>query len=119
LCAQPAPVSVLQTLGDVQPVLRFYVVAKLLFYGGPVQVNQRHHRQRQQRTRTKQCVEPDKQPLTAAGLHALRDEYTRTIAPARALAGETLTLEHKLSDLVNQAWKLDMPARGAASEITY
>ena len=27
-----------------------------------------------------------KQPLTAAGLHALRDEYTRTIEPARALA---------------------------------
>ena len=25
-----------------------------------------------------------KHPLTAPGLHALRDEYTRTIAPARA-----------------------------------
>jgi hypothetical protein len=37
-----------------------------------------------------------KQPLTAAGLHALRDEYTRTIEPARALAAETLTLERKL-----------------------
>jgi hypothetical protein len=34
-----------------------------------------------------------KQPLSSAGLHALRDEYTRTIAPARALAAETLTLE--------------------------
>ena len=33
------------------------------------------------------------QPLTAAGLHALRDEYTRTIEPARALAAETLVLE--------------------------
>ena len=31
--------------------------------------------------------------------HALRDEYTRTIAPARALAAETLTLERTLSDL--------------------
>ena len=47
-----------------------------------------------------------KQPLTAAGLHGLRDEYTRTIAPARALAAETLTLERTLSDLVNQAYAL-------------
>jgi hypothetical protein len=44
-----------------------------------------------------------KLPLTAAGVHALRDEYTRTIAPARALAAETLKLESTLSDLVNQA----------------
>jgi hypothetical protein len=36
-----------------------------------------------------------KQPLTAAGLHALRNEYTRTIEPARALAAETLTLPRK------------------------
>jgi hypothetical protein len=26
----------------------------------------------------------------------LRDEYTRTIEPARAIAAETLKLEHKL-----------------------
>ena len=32
-----------------------------------------------------------KQPLSAGGLHALRDEYTRTIAPARA--AETLSME--------------------------
>ena len=44
--------------------------------------------------------------LTAAGLHTLRDEYTRTIEPARALAAETLTLERTLSDLVNQAYGL-------------
>ena len=44
-----------------------------------------------------------KQPLTSPGLHALRDEYTRTIEPARALAVEALTLERTLSDLVNQA----------------
>ena len=37
-----------------------------------------------------------KQPLTAAGLHALRAEYTRTLEPARALAAETLKLERKL-----------------------
>ncbi|MGO8928355.1 MAG: hypothetical protein ACLQU3_15920 [Limisphaerales bacterium] len=47
-----------------------------------------------------------KQPLSSAGLHALRDEYTRTIAPARALAAETVTLERTLSDIVNQAYAL-------------
>jgi hypothetical protein len=36
------------------------------------------------------------QPLSSAGLHAWRDEYTRTIEPARALAAESLTLERKL-----------------------
>jgi hypothetical protein len=45
-------------------------------------------------------------PLTASGLHALRDEYTRTIEPDYALAAETLTLERTLSDLVNQAYAL-------------
>jgi hypothetical protein len=49
-----------------------------------------------------------KQPLSSAGLHALRDEYARTIEPARALAGETLTLERTLSDLVNQAYGLTL-----------
>ena len=34
-----------------------------------------------------------KQSLFAVGLHALREEYTRTIDPARALAAETLQLE--------------------------
>jgi hypothetical protein len=47
-----------------------------------------------------------KSPLTAAGVHVLRDEYTRTIEPARALAVETLKLERTLSDLVNQAYAL-------------
>ena len=47
-----------------------------------------------------------KLPLTAAGVHALRDEYTRPIAPACALAAETLTLERTLSDLVNQSYAL-------------
>ena len=37
---------------------------------------------------------------------ALRDEYTRTIEPARPLASETMTLERTLSDLVNQAYAL-------------
>ena len=47
-----------------------------------------------------------KQPLTAAGVHGLRAEYTRTIDPARALAAETLNLERTLSGLVNQAYAL-------------
>jgi hypothetical protein len=47
-----------------------------------------------------------KQRLSSAGLHASRDEYTRAIEPARALAAETLTLERTLSDLVNQAYAL-------------
>ena len=34
-----------------------------------------------------------KQPLSSAGLHALRDEYTRTIEHARALAAEPLDLD--------------------------
>ena len=36
----------------------------------------------------------------------MRDEYTRTIEPARALAAETLKLERTLSELVNQAYAL-------------
>ena len=36
----------------------------------------------------------------------MRDEYTRTIEPARTLATETLNLERTLSDLVNQAYGL-------------
>jgi hypothetical protein len=44
--------------------------------------------------------------LTPGGLHALRDEYTCTLEPARALATETLTLERTLSGLVNQAYTL-------------
>jgi hypothetical protein len=36
------------------------------------------------------------QPLTTAGLHALRDEYTRRIGPARAPVTETPSLKRKL-----------------------
>jgi hypothetical protein len=46
------------------------------------------------------------QPLTAAGLKLLRDEYTRTIEPARARAAEAVALECRLSDLVNAAYGL-------------
>ena len=51
-------------------------------------------------------IQGKQQPLATAGVHALRDEYTRTIEPVRALAAETLTLERTLSDLVNQAYGL-------------
>ncbi|MEI2723821.1 MAG: hypothetical protein V9H26_09865 [Verrucomicrobiota bacterium] len=47
-----------------------------------------------------------KQPLTAAGVQGLREEYTLTIEPARALAAELLQLECALSGLVNQAYGL-------------
>ena len=45
-------------------------------------------------------------PLSAAALKALRDEDARTLAPARQLAAEAVTLEHELSDLVNAAYEL-------------
>ncbi len=48
-------------------------------------------------------IQGKKLPLTAAGAYALRDEYTCTIEPARALAAEALTLDCTLSDLVNRA----------------
>ena len=47
-----------------------------------------------------------KRPLTAVGLHTLRDGYTCTRAPARALAAEGLILERTFNDLVNQAYTL-------------
>ena len=42
----------------------------------------------------------------------MRDECTRTLEPARALAAETLNLERTLSDLVNRAYCLT-PAEAA------
>jgi len=47
-----------------------------------------------------------KLPLTVAGVQGLREEFARTIGPARSLAAETLKLERTLSDLVNQAYGL-------------
>ena len=47
-----------------------------------------------------------KNSLTAAGLRSLRDEYARTIEPARLLVAEALQLEHRLHDLVNEAYGL-------------
>ena len=47
-----------------------------------------------------------KNPLSAAALRSLRDEYARTIEPARQLVAEAGTLERQLSDLVNEAYGL-------------
>jgi hypothetical protein len=44
--------------------------------------------------------------FTSAALRGLRDEYNRTIEPARKLASEALHLEGKLHDLVNAAYGL-------------
>lgn len=49
-----------------------------------------------------------KNPLSAAGLRSLRDEHARTIEPAQPFAAETLTLEHRLSDLINAAYGLTL-----------
>jgi hypothetical protein len=51
-------------------------------------------------------VRGKKKPLSAAGLKNLRDEHARTIEPARALAAEALTLEHEVSNLVNEGYGL-------------
>ena len=47
-----------------------------------------------------------KNSLTAAGLRSLREEYARTIEPARLLAAEALQLEYRLHDVVNAAYGL-------------
>jgi hypothetical protein len=47
-------------------------------------------------------------PLTAAALRSLRDEYARTIEPARALAAEAMQLEYRLHDIVNGAYGLSL-----------
>ncbi len=47
-----------------------------------------------------------KNPLSVAALRSLRDEYTRTIEPARIQAAEALNLERQVSDLVNEAYGL-------------
>lgn len=47
-----------------------------------------------------------KQPLSVAGLKALKEEHGRTVAPLQALAAEARELERQVSDLVNQAYGL-------------
>ncbi|MFI5455560.1 MAG: Eco57I restriction-modification methylase domain-containing protein [Isosphaerales bacterium] len=47
-----------------------------------------------------------KNPLSLSALRSLREEHSRTILPAQALAGEALVLERRISDLVNEAYGL-------------
>ncbi len=47
-----------------------------------------------------------KSPLSLAALRSLREEHSKTILPAQALAKETLGLERKVSDLVSEAYGL-------------
>jgi hypothetical protein len=51
-------------------------------------------------------VRGKKKPLSAAALANLREEYARSIDPARALAAEALSLESEVSSLVNEAYGL-------------
>ncbi len=51
-------------------------------------------------------VRGKKRPLSSAALASLREEYARSIDPARALAAEALTLENEVSNLVNEAYGL-------------
>jgi hypothetical protein len=47
-----------------------------------------------------------KNPLSLAAHRSLKEEHTRTILPAQALAREALGLERQISDLVNEAYGL-------------
>jgi len=51
-------------------------------------------------------VRGKKKPLSLAAVRNLREEHTRTIVPAQALAAEARDLERQVSDLVNQAYGL-------------
>jgi hypothetical protein len=47
-----------------------------------------------------------KNPLSAAAVKSLRDEFAGTVEPAQALAREATDREHAVSDLVNAAYGL-------------
>jgi type I restriction-modification system DNA methylase subunit len=47
-----------------------------------------------------------KNPLTVAGLKALREEHGRSIVPLQTLAAEARTLERQVAELVNTAYGL-------------
>lgn len=47
-----------------------------------------------------------KKGLTSAGLKELREEYARTVEPARIRAAEAKALERQIHDLVNDAYGL-------------
>jgi hypothetical protein len=50
-----------------------------------------------------------KKPLTSAALKSLRDEFDRSVKPAQKLFAEAMTLEQRISDLVNEAYGLTAP----------
>jgi hypothetical protein len=45
-------------------------------------------------------------PVASVAASRLRDEYARSLDPARKLAAEAMKLEHEISDLVNAAYGL-------------
>lgn len=47
-----------------------------------------------------------KNPLSAAAVKHLRDEFARSVEPAQALAREAVAAERAVSDLVNAAYGL-------------
>jgi hypothetical protein len=47
-----------------------------------------------------------KQPLTVAGVKALKEEHARSIVPLQQQAAEARALERRVSDLVNEAYGL-------------
>ena len=47
-----------------------------------------------------------KNPLSVAELKRLKQEHATTITPLQTLSAEALSLEHKVSDLVNAAYGL-------------
>ncbi len=49
---------------------------------------------------------PKSRKLSAADINRLKQEHAETVEPARRAAAEALTLERKLSDLVNAAYGL-------------
>jgi hypothetical protein len=51
-------------------------------------------------------VRGKKNPLTVAGLKALREEHGRSIVPLQTLAAEARTLERQVAELVNAAYGL-------------
>ena len=47
-----------------------------------------------------------RKPLSAAAVHAVREEYAKTVAPTRVTSREAERLEWRLNDLVNEAYGL-------------
>jgi hypothetical protein len=47
-----------------------------------------------------------RKPLSAAAVHAIRQEYVKTVQPMQAALGEAERLEWRLNDLVNEAYGL-------------